>query len=72
MSNEAAVHAFCVELFAKVDTNGDGVIDLAEYQASRSDLSAEESKAQFHLIDTNLDGSISFDGKFNFIICKKF
>ena len=64
MSNEESVRAFCVELFRKVDTNGDGVIDFGEFRASRSELSEEEAKVQFHLIDENHDGQISFDGKF--------
>ena len=63
MSKEAAVKHFCVELFTKADTNGDGVIDFEEFKASRSDLSEEESKVHFHLIDINHDGQISFEGK---------
>ena len=57
-----AVRTFCVELFDKVDTNKDGVIDFPEFRASRNDLSEEDARTQFHLIDENHDGQISFDG----------
>ena len=63
MSKEVAVKAFCVDLFDRVDTNKDGVIDFSEFRASRADISEEEAKTQFHLIDENHDGQISFEGK---------
>ena len=51
----AEVQAHATEMFAKMDTNGDGKIDAADREAKRSEMRGK----MFASLDANKDGSIS-------------
>eukprot|EP00286_Rhodomonas_abbreviata_P011014 CAMPEP_0181326742 /NCGR_PEP_ID=MMETSP1101-20121128/21683_1 /TAXON_ID=46948 /ORGANISM="Rhodomonas abbreviata, Strain Caron Lab Isolate" /LENGTH=99 /DNA_ID=CAMNT_0023435261 /DNA_START=55 /DNA_END=354 /DNA_ORIENTATION=+ len=64
-----AVKAKVMEVFKKLDTNGNGTIELEEHLAFEKkcaerfeiDYNEEEKKKEFNDSDTNKDGTLSFE-----------
>ncbi|CAI5455973.1 unnamed protein product [Caenorhabditis angaria] len=49
-----------INLFRKIDTNGDGLIQMEEFRAANPNLTEEDINYKFRVADKNNDGVIDF------------